>query len=76
MSRKELYKNSLKKAGHAWKIILEKGLTGTFVSQSSLLEYVWWVSNPKELETSYCYDHAFCTYEGGLTWVFCPLCSC
>ncbi|CAM6021334.1 unnamed protein product [Sphagnum balticum] len=27
MSRKELYKNSLKKAGHAWKIILEKGLT-------------------------------------------------
>jgi hypothetical protein len=36
MSRKELYKNSLKKAGHAWKIILEKGLTGTFVSQSSL----------------------------------------
>jgi hypothetical protein len=28
--RKEHYKNSLRKAGHAWKTILEQGLTGTY----------------------------------------------
>ena len=28
LARKDLYKNSLRKAGHAWKTILEKGLSG------------------------------------------------
>lgn len=32
LARKDLYKNSLRKAGHAWKIILEQGLTGIFLS--------------------------------------------
>jgi hypothetical protein len=32
LARKDLYKNSLRKAGHAWKTILEQGLTGMFLS--------------------------------------------
>ena len=28
LARKDLYKNSLRKAGHAWKTIIEKGLSG------------------------------------------------
>ena len=32
LARKDLYKNSLRKAGHAWKTILEQGLTGIFLS--------------------------------------------
>ncbi len=50
--RKEHYKNSLRKAGHAWKTILEQGLTGTyFITWSSHLgDKVSGVLNLKELE--------------------------
>lgn len=38
LARKDLYKSSLRKAGHAWKTILEKGLSGKVALSSDATE--------------------------------------